>query len=78
MKLIEDWLKALQITNIDLELMKSAFTHGSFKGLGQDVDELTHRVLLKCHNQMYGLDKKFYSIFFVFLLIKIDKLRKYY
>ena len=39
MKLIEDWLKALQLTNIDLGLMKSAFTHGSFKGLGQNVDD---------------------------------------
>jgi len=39
MKMVEDWLKALQITNIDLGLTKSAFTHGSFKGLGHNVDD---------------------------------------
>ncbi len=36
---LEDWLKTLQIYDIDLELMETAFTHGSIKGLGQNVDD---------------------------------------
>lgn len=37
--MIEDWLKALQIHDIDLKLMETAFTHGSYKGLGHNVDD---------------------------------------
>lgn len=39
MTMLEDWLKTLQIYDIDLRLMETAFTHGSYKGLGYNVDD---------------------------------------
>jgi len=39
MTLLEEWLKRLQITDIDLHLMEIAFTHGSYKGLGYNVED---------------------------------------
>ncbi len=37
--MFEDWLKTLQIYEIDLKLMETAFTHGSYRGLGHNVDD---------------------------------------
>jgi len=37
--MLEDWLKTLQIYDIDFKLMETAFTHGSYKGLGYNVDD---------------------------------------
>ncbi|MHA1377846.1 MAG: ribonuclease III domain-containing protein [Candidatus Helarchaeota archaeon] len=39
MTLLKDWLKNLQVYDIDLKLMETAFTHGSYKGLGHEVDD---------------------------------------
>ena len=39
MTILEDWLKKLQINDIDLKLMETAFTHGSYKGLGYNVED---------------------------------------
>ena len=37
--ILENWLKTLQIYDIDLEMMKTAFTHGSYRGLGHVVED---------------------------------------
>ena len=39
MTILEDWLTELQLHDIDLKLMETAFTHGSYKGSGHDVDD---------------------------------------
>ncbi len=39
MTMLENWLKTLQIYDIDLKLMETAFTHGSIKGLGYNVED---------------------------------------
>ncbi len=36
---LEDSLNRLQIHDIDLKLMETAFTHGSYKGSPHDVDD---------------------------------------
>jgi len=41
--MLGDWLKSLQIYDIDLKLMETAFTHGSYRGLGHIVDDY-HRL----------------------------------
>lgn len=39
MKALKTWLKTLKISDIDLELMKTAFTHRSIRGLGYKVND---------------------------------------
>lgn len=36
---LEKWLKNLQVFEIDLKLMKTAFTHSSCRGLGYSIDD---------------------------------------
>ena len=36
---LSDWLDALKINQIDLNLMETAFTHGSYRGLGNVVED---------------------------------------
>ena len=39
MTTLENWLERLQIYDIDLKLMETAFTHGSYKVLRHDVED---------------------------------------
>lgn len=59
---IEKWLKELQVYDLDMELMETAFTHSSLRGLGYKVDDYERLEFLGDAVIDIIVSDKFYSL----------------
>lgn len=59
---IEKWLKELQVYDLDMELLETAFTHGSYRGLGQEVNDYERLEFLGDAVIDLIVSDKFYSL----------------